>query len=354
MFKRLAAVRHERGPLLDGLLFSAYTYGCGEEDAGPALPERITLPTFLLGGCGAIGNGIAELLAALRASGRGVLVDKQCFGEENLGTCALMRVTDVGASKAEMVAAVLNAAGLNVVGIKSTIAELAPRLGGDLPYPEFVLGGLDSIEPRHELQRLWPDVYLDGAISPLGCQVSRHPWGEDVGCALCVFQAPLVSSDALAMKITGLSLDRLHDADALVEPRDVDAAATAEQKAWLRARLGRPICSVVPTAVLAAISTEDHPDRFEPSVPFVACLSAAFVAGELVKRATGSAPVLAPRFQMDVLQGPQRGELFDEGRGPRCECVTRRKNIERARAARRSVARRLGPSRRSASPAERG
>jgi hypothetical protein len=336
VFKRLAGVRPERGPLLDGLLFSAFTYRSGDADPGPALPESIALPTFLLAGCGAIGNGIVELLYALRTSGRGVLVDRQCFREENLGTCALMRVGDIGSSKAGVLAEWLRAGGLDVVGLKSTIADIAPRLGHGLRFPEVVLGGLDRIEPRHELQRLWPDVYLDGAISPFGCQVTRHPWGEDVGCALDVFRIPLVSSDAVAMKMTGLPLERLHDPEALVEQHDVNAAATEEQKAWLRARLGQPICSVVPAAVLAAISTEDHADNFEPSVPFVACLSAAFVVGELVKLATGSASVLGPRFQMDVLQGPQRGALFDEGRGARCECVTRAKNIERVRAARKS------------------
>ena len=83
-------------------------------------------------------------------------------------------------------------------------------------------------------------------------------------------------------------------------------------------------------------SDDRRRSRIEPSVPFVACLSAAFVVGELVKRVMGVATVLAPRFQMDVLQGPQRGERFDEGRGPRCECVTRATNIERVRAARKS------------------
>ena len=51
-------------------------------------------------------------------------------------------------------------------------------------------------------------------------------------------QVPLVSSDAIAVNLTGLSVERLHDASARVEQRDVDAAATEEQKAWLRARFG--------------------------------------------------------------------------------------------------------------------
>lgn len=334
VFKRIAAVKTERGALLDGLRFSAFTYSCGSEDPGPVLPDEIVLPTFLLGGCGAIGNGITELIAALRVRGAGVTVDKQAFGEENLGTCVLMRVEDLGVSKAERMAVTLRAAGLDVVGVTGTIADVAERLGQDLPFPTVVLGGLDKVEPRYELQRLWPDVYVDGATSDLACQVTRHPWAEQVGCAICVFEMPLVSSDAVAMRLTGLRPDRLHDPDALIDQSDVDAATTPGQRAWLEAHIGQRICSVVPAAVLAAISTEDHPENFEPSVPFVACLAAAFVVAEFVKLAMGVTSALGPRFQMDTLQGPAHGELYAEERRTSCECVTRAKNIDRVRAGR--------------------
>jgi hypothetical protein len=337
VFKRIAAVKAERGPLLDGLQFSVFTYTCGSDDPGPALPSTIALPTFLIGGCGAIGNGITELLIALPAHGVGVAVDKQCFGEENLGTCVLMRVDDIGTPKAEVMARLLRAAGSDVIGVEGAIADLATRLGEDLPLPAVVLGGLDRIEPRHELQRLWPDVYIDGATSDLACQVTRHPWGEAIGCAICVFELPLSSSDAVAFRLTGLRAERLHDAEALVEQSDVDAAKTDAQKAWLAVHLGQRICAVVPAAILEAISTEAHPEDFEPSVPFVACLAAAFVVGELVKMATGSVSTLEPRFQMDALQGPGRGEFYCEDRDSKCECVTRAKNIDRVRA-RRSAA----------------
>ena len=335
VFKRIATVKPERGALLDGVSFSSFDYLCGHSDPGPEVPVGLVLPTFLVGGCGAIGNGITELLAALRAKGAGASVDRQDFGEENLGTCALMRVVDIGKAKAELMSAVLRTSGLDVTGIKATIAEIAPRLGADLPYPRIVLGGLDRIEPRYELQRLWPDVYIDGATSDFGCQVTRHPWGEDVGCALCVFALPLVSADAVALRLTGLRPGRLHDPEARIELSDVDAAATPEQRAWLSAHTGEKVCAVVPAALLAEISTAEHPDHFDPSVPFVACLAAAFVVGELVKVALGSGSSLAPRFQMDVLQGPQRGAFFEEGRTDTCECAMRAKNIERARADRR-------------------
>lgn len=334
VFKRIAATKPQRGPLLDNLLFSGFTCACGSEDPGPILPDELVLPTFLIGGCGAIGNGITELISALHARGTGVTVDKQAFGEENLGTCVLMRVADTGAPKAEVMAATLRAAGFDVTGVTGAIADIVPRLGNDLPYPAVVLGGVDKIEPRHELQRLWPDVYVDGATSDLGCQVTRHAWGENAGCAICVFELPTVSSDAVALRLTGLQPERLHDPDAHVEPSDVEAAKTPEQKAWLQTHLGQRICSVVPAAVLATISTEIHPDNFEPSVPFVAGLAAAFVVGELVKVATGTASMLEPRFQMDALQGPERGGFYAEDRDPQCECVTRAKNIERVRARR--------------------
>lgn len=343
VFKRVAAVEPERGALLDGVRFSAFTYMSGSEDPGPELPDEVVLPTFLIGGCGAIGNGITELLSALDARGTGVTVDKQTFGDENLGTCVLMRVDDIDAPKAERMAGMLRAAGMDVRGVTGLIGDVALRFGKDLPYPAIVLGGLDKVDPRHELQRLWPDVYVDGATSDLACQVTRHPWAENIGCAICVFQLPMVSSDAVARGLTGLRPERLHDPDALVDQSDIEAAKSPEQKVWLQTRFGQRICSVVPAAVLARISTESHPEYLEPSVPFVACLAAAFVVGELVKVSTGTASVLEPRFQMDSLQGPQRGEFYAEDRGPTCECVTRAKNIDRQRG-RRADAKRREPA----------
>lgn len=50
--------------------------------------------------------------------------------------------------------------------------------------------------------------------------------------------------------------------------------------------------------------------------------------------ATGAASALEPRFQINSLQGPRRGEFYPEDRDPTCECVTRAKNIERVRARR--------------------
>jgi len=175
-------------------------------------------------------------------------------------------------------------------------------------------------------------VYIDGATSDVACQVTRHPWAENTGCAICVFDLPMVSSEAIALRLTGLRPERLQDPDALVDQNDVDAARTPEQRAWLVAHLGQRICSEVPAAVLAAMSTERHPEDFEPSVAFVACLAAACVVGELVKVAMGLASVLKPRFQMDALQGAERGELSPEDRSATCECVTRARNIERVRA----------------------
>ena len=57
--------------------------------------------------------------------------------------------------------------------------------------PAVVLNGLDNIPGRHQVQRAtWPDVIVDGAIGDFTCQVSRHPWPDDIACLMCLFREP--------------------------------------------------------------------------------------------------------------------------------------------------------------------
>lgn len=336
VFKRLIALRPNRGQLLNGLTFSLATYRCDGESPGPPLPENIVLPALLIGGCGAIGNGLVALLAEMRPQGSIWLADPQPFGEENLGTCLLMRGHDIGTAKAEVLAGVLQNVGVQAVPLVCRIEDIGTRLGHDVNHPAVVFGGFDEVAPRRQAQQLWPDVYIDGATSDLACQVSFHPWGPDVGCALCIFREPPgQAAETIQSRATGLSRNRLHEVEDVVTEANV-AAAPDKKRAWLQARIGRKICSVIAEGVAADLSLEPQRPDFAPSVPFVACLAAAFVMAELVKWVAGTGTPLAPRFQMDVLYGPAFGEFFEEGRHVDCLCTTRRHNIERVRARRQS------------------
>ncbi|MCL4552496.1 MAG: ThiF family adenylyltransferase, partial [Candidatus Marsarchaeota archaeon] len=176
VFKRLVRLKPSRGALLDGLSFSLFNYRSDERDPGPRMPERLDI-NLMVAGAGAIGNGIVYTLSKLPIVGRLDIVDKQCFGPENLGTCILIGPADVGKSKATVAAAYLSPH-INVGAYRQDLDSFEARLGTELPYPNVILNGLDNINARHQVQKLWADLIIDGAIGDLSCQVSRHPWGE--------------------------------------------------------------------------------------------------------------------------------------------------------------------------------
>jgi len=335
VFKRLIRLKAGRGRLLDGLTFSLHSYRCGEDDPGPELPANLPLDLLLVG-AGAIGNGIIYLLIRLPTSGRIWIVDAQTFQDENLGTCILIGPQELRLPKAAVAACVLGER-LQARGFQEELAAFQQRLGTEVPYPRVVLTGLDNIDARHEAQGLWPDLIIDGAIGYFTCQVSRHQWGEDNACLICLFRHPPgPAAEIVASRATGLGQSRVQQAEAMVTEDDV-RAAPADRQEWLRERLGRQICSVVREGVAQQISQENQRKGFTPSVPFVACLSACMAIGELVKSIAGWNTTLETRFQFDALRGPAYGEMVPQERRRDCECATRTSNIEKWRRLRVSV-----------------
>ena len=110
------------------------------------------------------------------------------------------------------------------------------------------------------------------------------------------------------------------------------AAAAPEKQEWLRARLGKPICSVMEEAT--ALSANTLPKTFRPSVPFVATFSACMMVTELVRHLACALPVLEPKFFFSLLWGLGRGDFYPEDRHADCVCVQRAKNIASVRARR--------------------
>jgi molybdopterin/thiamine biosynthesis adenylyltransferase len=329
VFKRLIRLKESRARLFDGLAFSLYSYRCNQADPGPALPEDLPLELLLVG-AGAIGNCCTHLLSRLPTSGHIWIVDGQVFGEENLGTCVLIGPGDVGVSKAEFAARLFEGQ-LQGAGFHEQLAEFQSRLGGGVPYPRVILNGLDNIDARHEAQSWWPDILIDGAISDFKCQVSRHQWGDDTACLMCLFrQPPGPSAEFVQSSATGLSQARVQQSQDIVTEEDVQIAPV-EKREWLRERIGLQICSVIQEGMVQKISEDKHRKGFAPSVPFVAGLSACMVVGELVKFTAGWTTELDGRFQFDSLCGPAFGEMFPQGRRSDCECVTRAHNINKWR-----------------------
>ena len=188
LYKRLIRLKPERGELTEDLTFSALTYKGGGQDPGPCLPGQLKLEGLLVG-AGAIGNGILYLVGALPFVGWLWVVDKDIYKRENLGTCLLIGPGDIGTPKAFYAERYITA-GLRVEGFSEELAVFKNKLGRSKPYPRVVMGAVDCIDARHEIQDLWPDAIIDGAIGDFAAQVSRHPWGEDLACLRCLFREP--------------------------------------------------------------------------------------------------------------------------------------------------------------------
>jgi molybdopterin/thiamine biosynthesis adenylyltransferase len=331
VFKRLIVLRPDRGAMNPGTTFSFYDY-CESSSAGPELPSVIPIDLSLFG-AGAIGNGIVYLLSVLPVTGRLSVVDRQVFQRENWGTCFLVGPDDFDVPKADWACRILRSK-LVTRPIHGSIEDYVAQCERGFLFPSLVSNALDNIDARRLVQRLWPDQIIDGAIGPTACEVTVHPWEGDSSCLLCDFQEPVADAVEIQARTTGLRRSRLADPFALANASDVEAAP-ATLKDWLRERQGRQICSVVSEAVLSELSAAEHKEGFEPSAPFVACLSACMVVTEIVRHSLAWKSFLSTGFQFDTLVGPQNGILKVHNRKPDCECVTRRKNIDFVRAARR-------------------
>lgn len=330
VFKRLIRLKTERGEMLNGFTFSVKTYAQGTADYGPPIPE--TLPNDLLVvGAGAIGNGIVHLISRLPFTGAITIVDREEYGPENLGTCILISTEDLNTPKAAFLASILDKCGIRADGFTGPFERYASELR---QFPRIVLNGLDNIDVRHEVQRtLWPNIIVDGAIGDFMCQVSRHPWPDDIACLICLFQRPSGRpAEETQSEATGLSRDRLQQPESLVTEADVEAAPQEKRDA-LRSSIGHPVCSVVQQAVAQQMSQEQQELDFEPSVPFVACFSACMVMTEALAYLCGWDSPLEPRFQFDFLTGPDYGQNLPQARRTGCVCA-RRRNIDKVRALR--------------------
>lgn len=337
VFKRLIRLKPECGGLFNGLTVSFWTYEFDVEAPGPDMPKSVELDIVVAGG-GAIGNGITHLIRQLPVRGRAQVIDNQTYGPENWGTCVAMGPTDENSSKAEVMARLLGDCLDTVphnIDIVDEVAKNWRKVAKMIRPNTVVLNGFDNIEARHAIQKLWPDIVIDGAIgADFSCQVSAHPWGTSTACLMCVFRDPASErADRLASRATGIRENRILATDAIVTDQDIELAPD-NKKEFLREKLGQTICSVVSEGVAAQMSEDKQRAGFAPSVPFVAGYSACMVIAEFVRYVTTGRNLAAPRYQLNLLWGPRYGLDYPELRHHDCLCSTRAGNIEKIRRAR--------------------
>jgi molybdopterin/thiamine biosynthesis adenylyltransferase len=332
VFKRIFEVPVEIASLADRTEFSLYELTTSPTGLGPALPAQLRFPDTLLTGAGAIGNGIALLLAQLRIGGRLHVLDRQRYSDENIGTCMLMEKSGwLEQPKALRLAAWLKQHGVLDVTCDETTVEAAiaeNRLDG--LNIDLALNGLDDSAARCETQRLWPSVIVDGGINEVGAAVTQYRLNWlDSACLMCWFQASQVDEKALQSRWTGLRRDSLDDANRPLSNQDI-AGAEESKREWLRARQleGKTVCSIITEAQLAARLGVAANDGFRPSVPFVASASASLVVAEAVKSLAFPNAPAPSMFQIaSLFLGPEHSAAATRLPSQRCQCVVHRSLI---------------------------
>lgn len=331
VFKRLVKPRPERGELRDAFEFSFYSYSA-EDIPGPEISQCDVGALLLIGG-GAIGNGVCQLLRQLPMEGQISIVDYQGFRDENLGTCLLVSTGDVGRPKAEVLANIFDTHLIAKAYPEDVSTFVKQRLGSEVLYPRIILTGVDNIEARREVQAIWPDLIIDGAIGALSCEVTLHPWGPDLSCLMCDFEQPAMSAAKVQSDLTGLREDRLANLLDVVTDDDVRNARSTK-KEFLAKRVGKQICAVLSDAEMERLSDTSQERSFQPSVPFVACLSSCMMVTELLRFLMRQENMLDTGYQFDVLIGPQNGIRKSHSRKKTCVCIDRHDVIETIRSRR--------------------
>jgi hypothetical protein len=269
---------------------SAWTGESGPPDSLPTGPNLPTIPTIdaLLIGCGNVMNGWVAAARALQIAGHVRAVDRQSLGEENFGPYALARRDMIGQPKTALLAKSLQPH-ITVTPHDEDLDLFAPRVTRwQLPLPGLVITGLDDVEPRHVVQRLWPDVLVDMAAGGTTSQVVVYRRGDAGQCLLGAFTA-FEAEPAYVRRVealTGLRAERfLTDFTTPITSEDV-AQAPREHRARLQAAAdaGQLVCGFINQASLTTTSTDDD---FAPAAPFVSALTGARAAAITVALLVG-------------------------------------------------------------------
>jgi ThiF family len=332
IFKRLIELDPAQGGFLEGLTYSLWDYEISDA-TGPELPEAIPANLAVNGG-GAIGSGIIHGLVRLPLTGRVTVIDKQTYVDENWATCVDLEPSEILSPKAEIAARRL-AGGSEARGFKTTIEDAHNSIfGSEVPWPDIVINGLDDIDARHDSQRLWADLSIDGALdADLQVRISAHAHDAETACLICTYRRPESEDPQIVQaRATGLSRESLAYPERLLTDDDIAGAAPeARERLRKQQRAGKRICSVVSEAVLKELSGGKSKVGFAPSVPFAATFVACLELTELVRYVTTGSVGLSPLFQLSLIAGPQTAQKLNDPRHPDCDCVRYRKVVDRWR-----------------------
>lgn len=335
VFKRVYGVPAEFYPLMDCEQLSLYTLDPDRVDVGPPLPETVRLPNTLMLGAGAIGNALALLMSQLPLEGKVHVVDKQAFGPENFGTCCVLDEDSwLSVSKAQNLADWLkeqSGGKLEATGEQARIADLIDAGTLKPKRIDLVINGLDDNQARHDVQRLWPSLLVDGAINSFGAAVVTHRLDlPSWACMQCTFELPHKDALKKQAKATGLGADSLKgDTNRQISDADIDAAAPEIRDALRAGRqAGATLCSMLPGLLALQRMGVELDEGFRPSVPFVASAAAALVMAQVLRRLCWPETRFVHEFQIaDLFRGFHTSLSLYRRASMSCPCTQRRSMI---------------------------
>lgn len=318
VFKTITGLPSDAYRILPVLNFCPVTLGTEPGTVVSALPR---IEDTALIGAGAIGTAIALILELLDTTGSLTVVDPEHFEPPNVTTYSLgtRYDADIGSRKTDLIEDHLP--GLDLLKIHGTAQDLIEQIDqGTAPWPRLVLGALDSIQARHDIQRLHADLTLDGSTGgQAGTTLTLHEALPTGPCLRCYYPLPThtVSAEQRLHDNTGLSLARIAHGDQPLTAADL-ADLSADQKSKLQPHLGKPVCGLSRLRTLTGYTDDD----FRPSASFVAQQAACLIIGALIARTTGAVTGPMRRAEYDTRFGP-RSDMTDTRRPtPTCTCQT--------------------------------
>jgi molybdopterin/thiamine biosynthesis adenylyltransferase len=318
--------------------YTAYSlFEYGRPTICPPATRPLILDRVLLGGCGAVGQACVDVLASSDVRGRLPVVDFGLVDDlTNLNRSVLALERDLADRTAKVALAVRRAAGssLTIEPIDRSLREVETLIAaGMIPWPRTALSALDNRPARWDLQSLWSDVVLEGATGETMAQIFRHAHAERTACLRCLHPDDGEGRDyALSMAAaTGLPRERiiaaLDGSSTTVTYRDVEAAAP-ELRELVGAHLGQDVCGML-SNVEHLLGSRTAPPQL--SVAFSSYLAGTFLAGELIKVASGARSPLVGRYQIDPLANFDPDPPFSQTPSRACFCQTRPRVVEAVR-----------------------
>lgn len=319
IFKMVTALRPGSHRYIDALDFCPVTLFSPHEQA----PQHLHVERVALIGAGAIGTAVALILDALEATGELTVVDRQIFEPPNVITYSLGTDQDAAARrpKVDIVEAALQR--MNIRRVHGTVDDFIAQIdAGTKPMPQTVLGAVDNIGARYDLQRVYADLVLDGGTGGrAGTTVSLHealPGGPCMRCYFPIGTTTLTAEQRLH-QATGLPLARIARGDQALTEDDLRGLPDQGRR-LLEQHLGKPVCGLGRVMDLTTINGDNG---YQPSAAFVAQQAASLMVGALIARTLPEGSGISIRqVEYDTLYGPRSDMVDDRRPRPDCYCQT--------------------------------